>query len=306
MSSSSSQQAIARIEMLARHDPGARGLASHADTHDLAAAAGELLGGERVIIVTGFCIRAAMIGETDGPPGALVIADALQQLGKEVVVVTDSHSSGLLEAGSALYGTPLPIVVLSAQQAIADQQIEELLQSFKPTQVLAIERPGSAVDGHRYSMRGEALDDLVPATDRLLQANGAYRTIAIGDGGNELGMGSLRAGLMPRITHGELFFCATPADYVIPAGISNWGGSALAAALALLSGRVQLRSPDYEQAVLRAMVAAGAVDGCTRKNELSVDGLAWNDYAQTLAEIHHLAQSVLAAASCCDKVAELT
>ena len=304
MSSSNSQQAIARIEMLARRDPGARGLASHADTHDLAAAADELLGGERVVIVTGFCIRAAMIGETDGPPGALVIADALRQLGKEVVLVTDSHSNRLLEAGAALYGAPLPIVVLSAQQAVADQQIEELLHSFKPTQVLAIERPGSAVDGHRYSMRGEALDDLVPATDRLLQANGACRTIAIGDGGNELGMGSLRSALMPRITHGELIFCATPADYVIAAGISNWGGSALAAALALRSGRVQLRTPDYEQAVLRAMVAAGAVDGCTRKNELSVDGLPWDEYAQTLADIHHAAQSALAAAKCCGKVAE--
>ena len=304
MSSNSNQQAIARIEMLARRDPGARGLASHAEANDLAAAADELLGGERVIIVTGFCIRAAMIGETDGPPGALVIADALRQLGKEVVLVTDCHSNRLLEAGCALYGAPLPIVVLSAQQAVADQQIEELLQSFKPTQVVAIERPGSAVDGHRYSMRGEALDDLVPATDRLLEANGAYRTIAIGDGGNELGMGSLRAALMPRITHGELIFCATPADYVIPAGISNWGGSALAAALALRSARVQLRTPDYEQAVLRAMVAAGAVDGCTRKNELSVDGLPWDEYAQTLADIHHVAQSALAAAKCCGKVAE--
>ena len=294
MSSSTIKPSIGRIEMLARRDPGARGLASHADTHDLCDAASELLRGERIVIVTGFCIRAAMIGETDGPPGALAIADALRQLGKEVVLVSDAHSKGLLDAGAAVYGTAFRTLVLDVKQGIADRQIDELLADFKPTQVLAIERPGSAIDGHRYSMRDESLDDLVPAADRLLAPGAPYRTIAIGDGGNELGMGSLRTALMARINHGELIFCATRADHVIAAGISNWGGSALVAALSLLSGRALLRGPEHERAVLRAIIAAGAVDGCTRKNELSVDGLAWDDYAQTLADIDREARAVLA------------
>ena len=161
-------QAIARIEVLARHDPGSRGLASFAPTGELLPAAAELLRGQRIIIVTGFCIRAALIGESDGPPGALAIADALRQLGKDVVLVTDQYSSGLLDAGTALFGAPFTIVSLDLPQAVAERQIDELVAAFKPTQVLAIERPGSAVDGHRYSMRGEALDDLVPAADRLL------------------------------------------------------------------------------------------------------------------------------------------
>lgn len=296
MSTSDLKHAIARIEMLARRDPGERGFAAHAATRDLYAAAADLLRGERVIVVTGFCIRAAMIGETDGPPGALVVADALRQLGKDVVLVSDVHSSGLLDAGAALYGAPFQTVVLDAEQEVADRQIDALLADFKPTQVLAIERPGSAVDGHRYSMRGEALDDLVPAADRLLAGQAPYRTVGIGDGGNELGMGSLRDPLMDQVAHGELIFCDTPADYVIAAGISNWGGSALVAALSLLSGRPLLRAPGHELAVLRAMVAAGAVDGCTRRNELSVDGLAWDDYATTLADIYHETQSALAAA----------
>ena len=70
-------EAIRRIEILARRDPGSRGLASFANTYDLLAAANELLAGERVILATGFCIRAAMIGETDGPSGTLAVADAL-------------------------------------------------------------------------------------------------------------------------------------------------------------------------------------------------------------------------------------
>lgn len=278
--------AIERIEKLARHDPGNRGLASFAASRDLQASAAELLRGERVVIVTGFCIRAAQIGETDGPPGALAIADALRELGKEVVLVSDKYSSGLLAAGSARLATPYRIVDLELPQAVADKQIDELVAAFKPTQVLAIERPGNAVDGHRYSMRGERLDDLVAAADRLLAPHPACRTIAIGDGGNELGLGRLRDSLKSRVTHGELIFCATPADYVIPAGISNWGAYALVAALSLLAGRLLLRPPEHERAVLQALLAAGAVDGCTRAPTLSVDGLDWDDYAIVLADIY--------------------
>jgi hypothetical protein len=288
-------EAIRRIEILARRDPGSRGLASFANTYDLLAAANELLAGERVILATGFCIRAAMIGETDGPSGTLAVADALRQLGKDVVLVTDRHSSALLDAGARVYGAPFTTHSLSLEQAAADREILDLLSSFTPTDVVAIERPGSALDGHRYSMRGEILDDLVPAADRLLEPGFArsYRTIAIGDGGNELGFGRLRDTLKERVAHGELIFCATPADYLIPAGISNWGAHALVAALSLLAGRCLLHPPARELAVLEALVAAGAVDGCTRKNEISVDGLPWPEYASAITDIHEETVAVL-------------
>lgn len=287
--------AIRRIEILARRDPGSRGLASFANTYDLLAAANELLAGERVILATGFCIRAAMIGETDGPSGTLAVADALRQLGKEVVLVTDRHSSALLDAGARVYGAPFTTHSLSLEQAAADREILDLLSSFTPTDVVAIERPGSALDGHRYSMRGEILDDLVPAADRLLEPGFArsYRTIAIGDGGNELGFGRLRDTLKGRVAHGELIFCATPADYLIPAGISNWGAHALVAAMSLLAGRCLLYPPARELAVLETLVAAGAVDGCTRKNEISVDGLPWPEYASAITDIHEETVAVL-------------
>ncbi len=279
---------IERIAALARRDPGQRGFPALAGAGDLKAAAEALLQGERIFVVTGFCIRAAMIGENDGLSGSLALADALRQLGKSVTLVTDRHSSALLAAAAAPFGSGFPIVSLNQDQGSADRQIDALLQTQKPTQVVAIERPGSAIDGHRYSMRGERLDDIVPAADRLLMPSFErdYATIAIGDGGNELGLGSLRDGLKDRIEHGELIFCATPADYVIPAGISNWGAQALVAALSILAGRPLLRPPAHERRVLEALLAAGAVDGRSRKRELSVDGVAWDEYAQTLAAIH--------------------
>ena len=297
------KETIRQFELLARHDPGGRGLASSEAESHLYSAALNLLSAERVILVTGFCIRAAMIGETDGPSGTLAVAYALRQLGKEVVLVSDKFSDGLLEAGAKVLGAPYSITVLSPVQEESDRAIDELLASFAPTQVVAIERPGSAIDGHRYSMRGEILDELVPSADRLLAPASArnYATIAVGDGGNELGMGHLRDSLMDRINLGELIFCDTEADHVIPAGISNWGAYALAASLAVLSGKPSLIKPEDELAVLEAQVAVGAVDGCTRKNEVSVDGVPIADYLETVTAIYagcqaHLAASLPAAA----------
>ena len=291
------KETIRQFELLARHDPGGRGLASSDAESHLYSAAANLLDAERVILVTGFCIRAAMIGETDGPSGTLAVAHALRQLGKEVVLVSDKFSDGLLEAGARVLGAPYPITVLSPVQEESDRAIDELLASFAPTQVVAIERPGSAIDGHRYSMRGEILDELVPSADRLLAPPGTrnYATIAVGDGGNELGMGHLRDSLMDRINLGELIFCDTEADHVIPAGISNWGAYALAASLAVLSGKAILIRPEDELAVLEAQVAVGAVDGCTRKNEVSVDGVPIGDYLQTVSAIYAGCQAYLAA-----------
>lgn len=296
------KETIRQFELLARHDPGGRGLASSDAESHLYSAAANLLDAERVILVTGFCIRAAMIGETDGPSGTLAVAHALRQLGKEVVLVSDKFSDGLLEAGAKVLGAPYPITVLSPVQEESDRAIDALLASFAPTQVVAIERPGSAIDGHRYSMRGEILDELVPSADRLLTPPGerSYATIAVGDGGNELGMGHLRDSLMDRINLGELIFCDTEADHVIPAGISNWGAYALAASLAVLSGKPILIKPEDELAVLEAQVAVGAVDGCTRKNEVSVDGVPIADYLQTVSAIYegcqaHLATQAIAA-----------
>ena len=291
------KETIRQFELLARHDPGGRGLASSDAESHLYSAAANLLDAERVILVTGFCIRAAMIGETDGPSGTLAVAHALRQLGKEVVLVSDKFSDGLLEAGAKVLGAPYPITVLSPVQEESDRAIDALLASFAPTQVVAIERPGSAIDGHRYSMRGEILDELVPSADRLLTPPGerSYATIAVGDGGNELGMGHLRDSLMDRINLGELIFCDTEADHVIPAGISNWGAYALAASLAVLSGKPILIKPEDELAVLEAQVAVGAVDGCTRKNEVSVDGVPIADYLQTVSAIYEGCQAHLAA-----------
>ena len=65
--------------------------------------------------------------------------------------------------------------------------------------------------------------------------------------------------------------------------------------IVVLSGKAILIRLEDELAVLEAQVAVGAVDGCTRKNEVSVDGVPIGDYLQTVSAIYAGCQAYLAA-----------
>lgn len=287
--------AMEALESLAHRDPGGRGLSARIPTGSLGPAAFSLLVGRRVVILTGFCIRSALAGETDGPPGALALAGALRVLGKRVMLVSDRYSLPLLRAGAKAAGPSFRALELPCQQSEADDILDSLVASYKPTHLVAIERPGCAPDGHRYSMRGAVLDDIAPGADRLFTTRDrSYATLAIGDGGNELGMGNFRESYMAHVSQGQKIFCASPADHALVAGISNWGAYALVAALSLLSGVLLLGTVERERDVLSAMIEAGAVDGCTGRSSFSVDELAGDEYFRTFVEMRELTQTALA------------
>jgi hypothetical protein len=98
-------------------------------------------------------------------------------------------------------------------------------------------------------------------------------TIGVGDGGNEIGMGNVRARLrrlgplMARIA------AVVETDHLVVAGVSNWGAYGIAAALGRETGRALLHAPEVERDLIEACVAAGAIDGLSRRREPTVDGL---------------------------------
>lgn len=78
--------------------------------------------------------------------------------------------------------------------------------------------------------------------------------------------------------------CRIATDWTILAGVSNWGGYALAAAVALLAERPELLqdwTAERHFAALQQLVQeTGAVDGVTRFPEPTVDGLPFETYIQ--------------------------
>jgi hypothetical protein len=128
-------------------------------------------------------------------------------------------------------------------------------------------------------MRGDDLGAYTAPLDRVFTA-GPWRTIAIGDGGNEVGMGSLPDGLVAReVPLGATIACVTPADYLVTAGVSHWGAYGLLGGLAVY--RTDWRDailgcfdPVIEQRILQTLVQDGpAVDGVTLRQDLTIDGL---------------------------------
>ncbi|MEX0678989.1 MAG: glutamate cyclase domain-containing protein [Pirellulales bacterium] len=108
------------LEDLIHRDAGARGLASYRkggislDRGQLRAAALDLAENSRsVAIVTGFCsvLSDRVTAETDGPPGALFLAQLLHSLGIEVTIITDRYALPLVESGCAQSGLDRKILV---------------------------------------------------------------------------------------------------------------------------------------------------------------------------------------------------
>src|SRR5919204_272200 len=152
----------------------------------------------------------------------------------------------------------------------------------------AVEHPGRAHDGAYRNMRGvdasgwnAPIDELFVQTDRLgarrparrghassaerEQHRGRIVTVGVGDGGNEIGMGNIRArfvkggGLSARIGS------TARGDHLVVAGVSNWGAYGIVAHLGRLAGRPLLHTPEDERRLVAACVAAGACDGVTRR-----------------------------------------
>jgi hypothetical protein len=118
----------------------------------------------------------------------------------------------------------------------------------------------------------------------------AVTTIGIGDGGNEIGMGSFSWGTLVRaIARGPaaLVPCRIPADHTIVAGVSNWGGYALALAVASLRSATGCAWTLAEEGrLIETLVReAGAVDGVTKRKQATVDGLPLQEYLHVLRDL---------------------
>jgi len=244
-------------------------------------------------IFTGFYLPRATppTAETDGPVGAVQIAAAVEALGGRATIVTDQPCGAVLRAAMDAAGVAAGLSVAPVGEGF-EQWLSSARDSASATHVIAIERVGVAADGIPRNMRGQDISGHTAPLERLYSAINATR-IAIGDGGNEIGMGVLDAELVARVvSQGELVHCATGCDELIVAGTSNWGAQALVAALALgspSSSLTALLAPSWNAFVLDAIVAAGAADGVTLESRASVDGLTTEAYEAVLRSIADIA-----------------
>ena len=248
-------------------------------------AAARLIPGQQgnVFIVTGFFMLCAGLPETDGPPGALAMGRALDRLGFISYYVTDRFTAPLLEAtaGDAERVITFPL----ADREQSERYALNLLEDYRPSVLIATERCGETADGRYLNISGHDISPYNARVDYLFHHHG--RTIGIGDGGNEIGMGSL-ANHIPACEGLPQNPCITATTRLVIASVSNWGAYGLLAALSGLTGLDLLPAWEEEAAVLERMVAFGAVDGIDGKRVCTVDGFSLEKNRRILERLHLL------------------
>ena len=253
-----------------------------------------------MLIVTGFIVAEGM-PETDGPPGAAVLGRALRRLGARVRYTSDAAALPPLEAALRALGEPTDVFGYPDGADAA----AEVLARERPTHLIAIERPGRGRSGDYLNMRGVSvaewnrpLDEMfllahrqrrrghaVPRTGHPRTTPGwrAPVTIGVGDGGNEIGMGSVRTLLARENRLIARTASVVPVDHLVVAGVSNWGAYGIVAQLGRLTGQPLLHTPAEERQLIDACMSAGAVDGVTRRREPTVDTLSADTHAAVVA-----------------------
>lgn len=230
--------------------------------------------------------------ETDGPVGVAALASLCDALDIPAAVLTDTWCAEVV--GACLDRAEATAGRWVAPQDAAPDEVRRAAADLDLTHLLAVERLGPARDGRVYTMRGLDHTDVTAPLHALFDMPG-LTTAAIGDGGNELGMGVLPVDLVAAyVPNGASIACTVPADHLVVAGTSNWGCYGLAAALAVLDPgcaptAAALLDPKSDAALIEAATAVGAVDGVRGEPTLGVDGIPADAYASLLHALRSVA-----------------
>jgi hypothetical protein len=227
-----------------------------------------------VIIGTGFPVTSTF--ETDGPVGAIALYDTLQALGSRPILACGPPLSNSLADDYRV------LELCASDLEAAQQEAKEQLLALQPSAIVSIERPGLAADGRYYNMRGEDITARCAFFDPFID-KADCPTIAVGDGGNEIGMGNINRAIADLDINPSVTGC----DELLVADVSNWGAYGLIAILASWTG-LDLLAQISPVEILDYLSARGSVDGVTRENTLTEDGLAAEEGLRVIQELRVL------------------
>ncbi|MBQ4825858.1 DUF4392 domain-containing protein, partial [Leisingera sp. HS039] len=304
-----------RLDQLVNIDMGEQGV-EHLFEAARALQGGSLLGaaaeapmavpeGGTVVLTTGSVSRAWItpdLGENDGPSGAAAIARALVLARNTTCVMlweetllpairNTCQTAGLFpvtleQAAIARADKSFATIVMlpyATEDEVWQAQATQMLKDLKPDLLFSTERVGRNEFGVYHSMRGIDYGMGRARVDCLLDealARG-IPVVAVGDGGNEIGMGKVADHVKTHVPYGDTCQCGcgggigaiTGCDVLVTAACSNWGCTAIAAAMAARAGNARLlHSPGREALLLDAMVASGLINSTHGIVDDSVDG----------------------------------
>lgn len=290
---------LAAIEALVCRDVGrGTGELMRVNEGGLGAAALSLSEAKSVGLITGFFVPRGDVAapETDGPVGTALLAATLGACGIPVRIAVDGPCAVAVQAAVRALGDPVTVDEIALDDPADIARVAAEWRNAGVTHALAIERCGRSVDGKPRNMRGFDVSPWTAPLDDLFNG-GPWRKLAVGDGGNEIGMGKLPAGLIARVVpNGAEIASVTSCDDLVVAGVSNWGAYGLMAALAVVRPEwipavAKFLTAERDLTVTRRVVEeAGAVDGVTARREATVDGFGPEVHGPLIEQLGRIAR----------------
>lgn len=277
--------------------------------------------GDLVYIMTGFVLRPFKKAEMDGIVSSMLLARALVkgfnvkpiiicpkdniEAVKNLSYVVGLHYHDSIE-GVYEYPLSLGAVEFTKDISYAECQVDEIILKGLPSAVISIECPGANSKGVYHNAVGLDVTELEAKQDILflkLKEKGVLN-IAIGDLGNEIGMGVLREHLEEYIPYAAKGKCncgcnggivaSASADNIITATVSDWGCYGLIAALSYLKKDINImHTMEMEKDAMITASRSGmidmygdlipAIDGCNLSMNCSIVNLMRETIASALS-----------------------
>lgn len=225
----------------------------------------------RVAIASGAAVPEHMPkGENDGPFGSAVLAKALAALGHQTAVITDAACADAFRFLLDRYELDTAVQTVALRDDAEQEAIAGACDAL-----VAIERLGGNINGHLHGVTGVSRDSHRANLDHLFRTARALGkpTLAIGDGGNEIGFGNVFKELsegwpdhaMADTTPcGGGIYSVVETDLLVTAATSNLGAYGVVAGLALLRGEVSLcHTAEEERCLHNIALGLGLADGST-------------------------------------------
>jgi len=244
--------------------------------------------GDLVYIMTGFVLLPFKKAEMDGIVSSMLLARSLVKAFnvKPVIICPEDNMVAVKNLASVVglhlydnidelkeYPISMAAIAFTKDKKQAAKQADEIIAKGLPSAVISIECPGANSVGTYHNAVGLDVSSLEAKQDILftkLQDKGVLN-IAIGDLGNEMGMGTIKEHLEEYIPYAAKGKCncgcnggiavATKADNIITATVSDWGCYGLIAAIAYLKKDLEiLHTKEMEEEVMVVASRSGMID----------------------------------------------
>lgn len=244
--------------------------------------------GDFVYIMTGFVLRPFKKAEMDGIVSSMLLCRALVKAfnAKPVIICPEDNLEAvknmsacvglhLFEDLDALREMPVSmgVITFTKDAAKAEEQAEEIIAKALPSAVISIECPGANKLGVYHNAIGLDVTALEAKQDALFEKlrDRGVLNIAIGDLGNEIGMGTIAPTLEKYIPYAREGACScgcgggiavkTVTDNIITATVSDWGCYAMIAAMAFLTGDIDvMHTAELEKDAVICASRSGMID----------------------------------------------